>query len=142
MRFVYNKNNGYLCIEIFETMQSSVTRSRTFSTKSLPASLKYYYKLLYHRKLQQNTKFHVHKTLILSSALLLMQNEGRGKFWTDNYVSERWQLVSGSGFKNLLLLNSKSIILLILRNNPIKFIPLQTLIKYEFEYGIISGSNK
>lgn len=71
-----------------------------------------------------------------------MQNEGRGKFWTDNYVSERWQLVSGSGFKNLLLLNSKSIILLILRNNLIKFIPLQTLIKYEFEYGIISGSNK
>lgn len=58
MRFVYNKNNGYLCIEIFETMQSSVTRSRTSITKSLPASLKYYYKLLYHKKLQQNTKFH------------------------------------------------------------------------------------
>lgn len=57
MRFVYNKNNGYLCIEIFETMQSSVTRSRTSITKSLPASLKYYYKLLYHKKLQQNTKF-------------------------------------------------------------------------------------
>ena len=58
MRFVYNKNNGYLCIEIFETMQSSVTRSRTSITKSLPASLKYYYKLLYHKKLQQNTKFY------------------------------------------------------------------------------------
>ena len=40
MRFVYNKNNGYLCIEIFETMQSSVTRSRTSITKSLPASFK------------------------------------------------------------------------------------------------------
>ena len=58
MRFVYNKNNGYLCIEIFETMQSSVTRSRTSITKSLPASLKCYFKLLYHRKLYQNTKFY------------------------------------------------------------------------------------
>lgn len=64
MRFVYNKNNGYLCIEIFETMQSSVTRSRTSITKSLPASLKYYYKLLYHKKLQQNTKFQVMKQMI------------------------------------------------------------------------------
>lgn len=64
MRFVYNKNNGYLCIEIFETMQSSVTRSRTSITKSLPASLKYYYKLLYHKKLQQNTKFQVMKQLV------------------------------------------------------------------------------
>lgn len=57
MRFAYIKNNGYLCIEIFETMQSSVTRSRTSITKSLPASLKYYSKLLYYKKLQQNTKF-------------------------------------------------------------------------------------
>ena len=40
MRFAYIKNNGYLCIEIFETMQSSVTRSRTSITKSLPASFK------------------------------------------------------------------------------------------------------
>lgn len=64
MRFVYNKNNGYLCIEIFETMQSSVTRSRTSITKSLPASLKYYYKLLYHKKLQQNTKFPIGKLLV------------------------------------------------------------------------------
>lgn len=64
MRFVYNKNNGYLCIEIFETMQSSVTRSRTSITKSLPASLKYYYKLLYHKKLKQNTKFHPLKPLV------------------------------------------------------------------------------
>lgn len=64
MRFVYNKNNGYLCIEIFETMQSSVTRSRTSITKSLPASLKYYYKLLYHKKLQQNTKFFGVKPLV------------------------------------------------------------------------------
>lgn len=38
MRFAYIKNNGYLCIEIFETMQSSVTRSRTSITKSLPVS--------------------------------------------------------------------------------------------------------
>ena len=61
MRFAYIKNNGYLCIEIFETMQSSVTRSRTSITKSLPASLKYYSKLLYHRKLKQNTKFYAEK---------------------------------------------------------------------------------
>lgn len=40
MRFAYIKNNGYLCIEIFETMQSSVTRSRTSITKSLPASFR------------------------------------------------------------------------------------------------------
>ena len=57
MRFAYIKYNGYLCIEIFETMQSSVTQSRTSITKSLPASLKYYFKLLSHRNLQQNTKF-------------------------------------------------------------------------------------
>lgn len=61
MRFAYIKNNGYLCIEIFETMQSSVTRSRTSITKSLPASLKYYSKLLYHRKLKQDTKFYAEK---------------------------------------------------------------------------------
>ena len=57
MRIAHIKNNGYLCIEIFETMQSSVIRSRTSITKSLPASLKYYSKLLYHRKLKKNTKF-------------------------------------------------------------------------------------
>lgn len=61
MRFAYIKNNGYLCIEIFETMQSSVTRSRTSITKSLPASLKCYSKLLYYKKLLQNTKFHILK---------------------------------------------------------------------------------
>lgn len=52
MRFAYIKNNGYLCIEIFETMQSSVTRSRTSITKSLPVSLKCYSKLLCYRKLR------------------------------------------------------------------------------------------
>ena len=67
MRFAYIKNNGYLCIEIFETMQSSVTRSRTSITKSLPASLKYYSKLLYHRKLKQNTKFSFVKSGISAS---------------------------------------------------------------------------
>ena len=51
MRFTYIKNNGYLCIEIFETMQSSVTRSSNSITKSLPASLKYHSKLLYCKKL-------------------------------------------------------------------------------------------
>ena len=66
MRFAYIKNNGYLCIEIFETMQSSVTRSRTSITKSLPASLKYYSKLLYHRKLKQNTKFYAEKPTVSS----------------------------------------------------------------------------
>ncbi len=65
MRFAYIKNNGYLCIEIFETMQSSVTRSRTSITKSLPASLKYYSKLLSCRKLKQNTKFQSLKLLVL-----------------------------------------------------------------------------
>lgn len=64
MRFAYIKNNGYLCIEIFETMQSSVTRSRTSITKSLPASLKCYSKLLYYKKLLQNTKFLPHETLV------------------------------------------------------------------------------
>lgn len=57
MRFAYIKNNGYLCIEIFETMQSSVTRSRTSITKSLPASLKYHSKFLIVKKLQQNAMF-------------------------------------------------------------------------------------
>lgn len=66
MRFAYIKNNGYLCIEIFETMQSSVTRSRTSITKSLPASLKCYSKLLYYKKLLQNTKFHAVETSALS----------------------------------------------------------------------------
>lgn len=28
--------------ELFETMQSCVTKSKTFATKSLPASFKYY----------------------------------------------------------------------------------------------------
>ena len=42
--------------ELFETMQSSVTESRTFATKSLPASFKYCNYLLIYSKLQQNTK--------------------------------------------------------------------------------------
>ena len=44
--------------ELFETMQSSVTESRTFATKSLPASFKYCNYLLIYSKLQQNTKLH------------------------------------------------------------------------------------
>lgn len=71
MRFAYIKNNGFLCIEIFETMQSSVTRSRTSITKSLPASLKYYSKLLYHRKLKQNTKFCTLKPFVSFSENLI-----------------------------------------------------------------------
>lgn len=43
--------------ELFETMQSSVTESRTFATKSLPASFKYCNYLLIYSELQQNTKF-------------------------------------------------------------------------------------
>ena len=43
--------------ELFETMQSSVTKSKTFATKSLPASFKYCNYLLIYSKLQQNTKF-------------------------------------------------------------------------------------
>lgn len=43
--------------ELFETMQSSVTESRTFATKSLPASFKYCNYLLIYSRLQQNTKF-------------------------------------------------------------------------------------
>lgn len=46
MQFAYFKNNDYLCLEIFKTMQSSVTQSKTSITKSLPASLKYYSKFL------------------------------------------------------------------------------------------------
>ena len=67
MRFAYIKNNGYLCIEIFETMQSSVTRSRTSITKSLPASFKYYNYLLIYSKLQQNTEFHAVETKVSSA---------------------------------------------------------------------------
>lgn len=47
--------------ELFETMQSSVTESRTFATKSLPASFKYCNLLLIYSKLQQNTKFQLMK---------------------------------------------------------------------------------
>lgn len=50
--------------ELFETMQSSVTKSKTFATKSLPASFKYCNYLLIYSKLQQNTKFHHIETLI------------------------------------------------------------------------------
>ncbi len=42
--------------ELFETMQSSVTESRTFATKSLPVSFKYCNYLLIYSELQQNTK--------------------------------------------------------------------------------------
>lgn len=51
--------------ELFETMQSSVTESRTFATKSLPASFKYCNYLLIYSKLQQNTKFLSGKHLLL-----------------------------------------------------------------------------
>lgn len=50
--------------ELFETMQSSVTKSKTFATKSLPASFKYCNYLLIYSKLQQNTKFHRLKLLV------------------------------------------------------------------------------
>lgn len=43
--------------ELFETMQSSVTKSKTFATKSLPASFKYCNYLLIYSKLQQNIEF-------------------------------------------------------------------------------------
>ncbi len=52
--------------ELFETMQSSVTESRTFATKSLPASFKYCNYLLIYSKLQQNTKFYALKLDFLS----------------------------------------------------------------------------
>lgn len=43
--------------ELFEIMQSSVTESRTFATKSLSVSFKQCKRLLIYSKLQQNTKF-------------------------------------------------------------------------------------
>ena len=52
--------------ELFETMQSSVTESRTFATKSLPASLKYCNYLLIYSKLQQNIKFSITEQIVLS----------------------------------------------------------------------------
>ena len=52
--------------ELFETMQSSVTRSRTFITKSLPASFQTLYIHFIFRELQQNTLFlKVKQSLIL-----------------------------------------------------------------------------
>lgn len=53
--------------ELFETMQSSVTKSKTFATKSLPASFKYYNYLLIYSKLQQNTEFHAVETKVSSA---------------------------------------------------------------------------
>ena len=53
--------------ELFETTQSSVTESRTFATKSLPASFKYCNYLLIYSKLQQNIEFHGIKTKVLSA---------------------------------------------------------------------------
>lgn len=47
--------------KLFETMQSSVTESRTFATKSLPASFKCCNYLLIYSKLQQNTKLLIKK---------------------------------------------------------------------------------
>lgn len=44
-------------------MQSSVTKSKTFATKSLPASFKYCNYLLIYSKLQQNIEFHLEKHL-------------------------------------------------------------------------------
>lgn len=52
--------------ELFETMQSSVTESKTFATKSLPASFKYCNFLLIYSKLQQNTKLLCMKLLVLT----------------------------------------------------------------------------
>ena len=55
-----------LVYELFETMQSSVTRSRTFITKSLPASFQTLYIHFIFRELQQNTLFlKVKQSLIL-----------------------------------------------------------------------------
>lgn len=48
--------------ELFETMQSSVTRSRTFITKSLPASFQTLYIHFIFRELQQNTLFSTEET--------------------------------------------------------------------------------
>ena len=50
--------------ELFETMQSSVTRSRTFITKSLPASFQTLYIHFIFRELQQNTLFFLQETLV------------------------------------------------------------------------------
>lgn len=50
--------------ELFETMQSSVTESKTFATKSLPASFKYCNYFLIYSKLQQNTKFFYRKLTV------------------------------------------------------------------------------
>ncbi len=50
--------------KLFETMQSSVTESRTFATKSLPASFKYCNYLLIYSRLQQNTKFFPNETIV------------------------------------------------------------------------------
>lgn len=58
--------------ELFETMQSSVTKSKTFATKSLPASFKYCNYLLIYSKLQQNTKF-----LPIETAVIFMENRKR-----------------------------------------------------------------
>lgn len=52
--------------ELFETMQSSVTRSRTFITKSLPASFQTLYIHFIFRELQQNTLFYTEKLEFLS----------------------------------------------------------------------------
>ena len=57
--------------ELFETMQSSVTESRTFATKSLPASFKYCNYLLIYSRLQQNTKLP-----ILKQTVLLRETDG------------------------------------------------------------------
>ena len=52
--------------ELFETMQSSVTRSRTFITKSLPASFQTLYIHFIFRKKKKNTLFlKVKQSLIL-----------------------------------------------------------------------------
>ncbi len=58
--------------ELFETMQSSVTESRTFATKSLPASFKYCNYLLIYSKLQQNTKLLKEKNSTFVSFFLLL----------------------------------------------------------------------
>lgn len=45
-------------------MQSSVTKSKTFATKSLPASFKYCNYLLIYSKLQQNIEFHYNENIV------------------------------------------------------------------------------
>ena len=59
--------------KLFETMQSSVTESRTFATKSLPASFKYCNYLLIYSRLQQNTKFYKEKQLFPIGETLLLK---------------------------------------------------------------------